>query len=56
MPNLVLYMVRIWVPDTAKEEIMMKLHLPHMGENKKLALARSLYFWPKMDKDLKRLV
>ena len=35
---------------------MQTIHLSHEGETKTLALARSLYHWPGMIKELKRVV
>ena len=56
MPNLMLYMGRIMVPERAKARVKETLHLAHLGETKTLALARSLYQWPGMVKELKRMV
>ena len=56
MPSLVLYMGHVWVPETAKAKVLQKVHLSHVGENKTLALARGLYFWPGMVKDIKKFV
>ena len=33
-----------------------KLHLSQSGENQTLALARGIYFWPGIVKDIKKLV
>ena len=46
----------LWVLETAKAEMLEKLHLSHSGNNKTLALARSLYFWTGIVKDIKKLV
>ena len=56
MPNLMLYMGCIMVPERAQARIMQTLHLSHVGETKTLALARSLYHWPGMVKQLKWMV
>ena len=56
MPNFMLFMGQIWVPKTAKNEIMKKLHLSHMGKTKLLVPARDLYYWPGMVKAIKKLV
>ena len=56
MPSLMLFMGRIMVPERAKARVKEALHLAHLGETKMLALARSLYHWPGMVKDLKNMV
>ena len=56
MPNLMLYMGRIMVPERAQARVKETLHLAHLGETKTLALARSLYQWPGMVKELKHMV
>ena len=56
MSNLILFMGRIWVRKTAKNKIMEKLHLSHMGKTKSLAIDRDLYYWPGIVKNLKNLV
>ena len=56
MSNLILYMGQIMVPDWAQARIKEGLHLVHVGETKTLALARSLYQWPGMVKELKQMV
>ena len=41
MPNLMLYMGRIMVPERAQARVKETLHLAHLGETKMLALARN---------------
>ena len=56
MPSLVQYLGHLWVPETAKAKVLQKVQLYHVRENKTLALARGLYFWPGMVKDIKKFV
>ena len=56
MPHLMLYNGRIMVPERARARIKEALHLAHLGETKTLALARTLYHWPGMVRDLKNMV
>ena len=56
MPNLMLYMGCIMAPEWAQAQIMQTLHLFYVGDTKTLALARSLYHWPCMVKQLKQMV
>ena len=47
---------RILVPARARADILRRLHLPHQGETKTLALATQLYYWPSMKNDIRSLV
>ena len=47
---------RILIPKGARKDIMRVLHTPHLGKNKTVALARSLYYWKQMTKDIEQLV
>ena len=49
-------MGRIMVPERARVRIKESLDLAHVGETKTLVLARSLYQWPGMVKELKQMV
>ena len=47
---------RIVIPKGARKDIMRVLHIPHLGKNKTVALARSLYYWKQMTKDIEQLI
>ncbi len=47
---------KIVVPGKAVPEILKILHMPHAGVNKTKQQARSLYFWPRMNKDVTEMV
>jgi len=46
---------RIVVPEMARRELLLKLHLPHSGMTKTFANARQLYFWPGMKNSIKQI-
>ena len=54
--NLITLGDRILVPKNARKDIMRTLHASHMGKNKTTELARSLYYWKGMTRDLDQLV
>ena len=47
---------RILVPKGARKDILRNLHISHMGRNKTIALAKSLYYWKHMARDIEHLV
>ena len=47
---------RILVPKGARRDILRNLHISHMGRNKTIALAKSLYNWKHMARDIEHLV
>ena len=47
---------RILVPKNARKDILNGLHTSHLGRNKTIALARTLYYWKNMAKDIEQLV
>ena len=47
---------RILVPKGARKDILRSLHISHMGRNKTNALAKSLYYWKHMARDIEQLV
>ena len=47
---------RLVIPEKAKQDILKLLHLSHSGITKTKALAKDLYFWPGMYKDIQHMV
>ena len=47
---------RILIPKSARKDILRGLHTSHLGRNKTIALARTLYYWKNMTKDIEQLV
>lgn len=47
---------RLVIPTVLQEKISKWLHSPHLGIEKTLARARMLYFWPKMNSQIKEIV
>ena len=47
---------KLVVPSTAVPEILSLLHLSHAGMVKTKQQARSLYFWPKMNRDIEEMI
>lgn len=47
LPRLICHMRQTKVPEDVKADLMQKIHASHTGETKTLALARSLYYWPR---------
>ena len=50
--GLIHYHDRIVVPKNARRTITDLLHTPHLGTRKTKDLARSLYYWPAMNKEI----
>ena len=53
--NLVLLGDRIVVPESSRKWILEALHSGHQGTNRTLAIGRVRYFWPTMNKDIRRI-
>ena len=47
---------RIVVPETMRKRLMDREHLAHPGQSKMLASMRAKYFWPGIEKDVRRVV
>ena len=47
---------RILVPKNARKDILKNLHIAHLGQHKTLALARTLYYWKQMQRDIIQLI
>lgn len=47
---------RIVVPKLAREEILRLLHIPHAGQVKTRKAAQRLYFWPRINDNIKQLI
>jgi hypothetical protein len=47
---------RIFVPESARQSLLAKLHLPHAGISKTREQARQLYYWPGMSNDVRQMV
>lgn len=56
MDGCVLWGARVVVPPKGRELVLEELHNTHLGSNKLKALARSYIWWPKMDKEIEKLV
>ena len=54
--NLITLGDRILIPKAARKDILRGLHTSHLGRNKTIALARTLYYWKNMTKDIEQLV
>ena len=47
---------RIIIPQTSRKSILNKLHESHSGISKTKLLAKQLYFWPGINKDIEKLI
>ena len=47
---------RIVVPEAVRKRLMDREHLAHPGINKMLASLRAKYFWPGIERDVRRVV
>lgn len=54
--GFVLFGDLIVIPKNYINKILTNLHLGHMGMSKTIKLARTLYWWPGMDNDIKTMV
>ena len=54
--NLVILGDTILVPKALRKEILQKLHFPHLGQLKTIALAKQFYFWRGMSTEIQQLV
>jgi hypothetical protein len=55
-PLLVYEGHRIVVPPSCRDQILGKLHKPHVGQTKTKKNAQQLYYWPGMTNDIKTVV
>ena len=46
---------KVVVPHDSRRDILRLLHLPHQGEEKTLATARQLYYWPGMKNSIRQI-
>lgn len=56
LDGCILWGARVVVPPKGRELVLEELHNTHLGSNKLKALARSYIWWPKMDKEIEKLV
>ena len=52
----VLWGLQVIIPPTLQTQLLNELHSTHLGVVKMKAVARSIIWWPNMDKDIERVV
>lgn len=54
--GLLFYNDRLIVPESKRQEVLLKLHDSHLGLTKLMQRAKQVLYWPKMSEDIKSLV
>lgn len=54
--GMLLYEQRVVIPSSLQGRVLRELHSTHMGMSKTKALARSIVWWPNMDKNIEQMV
>lgn len=54
--ELIVFGCRLFIPESLRSSILLRLHEGHMGVNRSLARARLTIYWPRMDQDICELV
>ena len=47
---------RVVIPDSLQGYVLNELHHTHCGNTKIKTIARSIYYWPKIDQDIESMV